>query len=704
LIQSRYTVKILLLSSVPVLLALALSIGMLHYSVTQLTQNASGVADNGVEKIYRDNLERESRDISEKIQLKFAALRAELKIIAGVSQQLIDNKNTSEILGDRLQKIDFFKNHFVYDPNMNWSTLVQDETDVTMNVWGYLHDNKGNINQQTTSYVNRMSFMKVILNAVKQQGVEKSWVYLIGGKKTPVIIMSPWANIPKDSYLGQNEHNWWDFFFPNIVEGWQSWAKNPLLKEKLAGDEITFTPLYKDAGGTGLMITLFQPLWTKDRTDNEGATGIDYNIDNLIAMVNNEVIGESGFAFLLQGDTSVLAINEEQADILGVQSAIKTQSGVERLEYKLINSEVTDLKNIAVNLFSRSDVTTHNIRTGNKEYLVTFQKVFEYNLWTEKGISRFPLYLGLIVPKEEIYSIRNDIRLAISDASAEALRTILPASILIGILAAVTSMFFVFRETKQIRLMTKAMTSVKEVDLITQVEVVSKDELGHLALTFNKMVETLHKNHNKLKFYAENLEKKVVSRTLHLQSANKELERLNTLDALTQLYNRGFFEERLIELWRSFERNKKPLSLLMIDLDFFKEYNDTYGHPAGDDCLRQVSKVMQHSATRPFDVVARYGGEEFCVILTCDADGAMLVSKNILEEIEKLSIVHTGSDTGVVSVSIGVSSLIPDNYLTPKYFIALADEALYKSKRNGRHRVTLAKKDDVNNNSAAKGK
>lgn len=140
-------------------------------------------------------------------------------------------------------------------------------------------------------------------------------------------------------------------------------------------------------------------------------------------------------------------------------------------------------------------------------------------------------------------------------------------------------------------------------------------------------------------------------------------------------------------------RDQTPLSLILGDIDFFKAYNDTYGHPAGDQCLQQVAKAIDLAATRPGDLVARYGGEEFVVILpNTPPEGALQVAEEIQSNLRDLEIVHSDSRVGsYVTLSLGVASTIPSPESTSGMLIATADEALYEAKAAGRNKIHVAK-------------
>jgi diguanylate cyclase (GGDEF)-like protein/PAS domain S-box-containing protein len=176
-----------------------------------------------------------------------------------------------------------------------------------------------------------------------------------------------------------------------------------------------------------------------------------------------------------------------------------------------------------------------------------------------------------------------------------------------------------------------------------------------------------------------------------LEAANQELKRLATLDGLTQLANRRRFDEYLEQEWWRLAREQQPLSLILCDIDFFKRYNDTYGHQAGDECLKQVAVALQRSVKRPADVVARYGGEEFAVILPHTADtGALCLAELIREEVRNLSLTHAGSNVSShITLSLGVAGMIPQLDATFADLVAAADAALYEAKASGRDRVVL---------------
>ncbi len=255
-------------------------------------------------------------------------------------------------------------------------------------------------------------------------------------------------------------------------------------------------------------------------------------------------------------------------------------------------------------------------------------------------------------------------------------------------------------------------------DYARRIEVRAPDELGDLAQGFNVMaatvqgqIETLRATDRELrartaqletanaalgeaKTAAEalsaSLEVKVRERTEALETANRQLTELTVTDALTGLANRRHFDLALVEEWARAQRSGQPLALLMVDVDFFKLYNDHYGHQAGDDCLRRVAHFLRGAARRAGDLVVRYGGEEFAVVAAdTDLAAALSLAEAMRATVAAAAIPHAVTPVagGTATVSIGVAVTVPKFGETPERLLLRADAALYLAKSQGRNRV-----------------
>ncbi|MFL0196246.1 diguanylate cyclase [Clostridium sp. WILCCON 0269] len=183
-----------------------------------------------------------------------------------------------------------------------------------------------------------------------------------------------------------------------------------------------------------------------------------------------------------------------------------------------------------------------------------------------------------------------------------------------------------------------------------------------------------------------------IQELLELRADNHKLETLSIRDGLTGIPNRRHFDEHLGASVRNSLRSGKPLSLIMADIDYFKLYNDNYGHLAGDDCLVKVARIIESNARRPLDLVARYGGEEFAVILPeTDKNGAIIVAEEIRKNIRQLALPHEYSKVSpFITLSMGIATIIPNlgGACTAEELIDRADKALYRAKASGRNTIS----------------
>lgn len=229
--------------------------------------------------------------------------------------------------------------------------------------------------------------------------------------------------------------------------------------------------------------------------------------------------------------------------------------------------------------------------------------------------------------------------------------------------------FFLMNRTlyKPIEHMIKQIRHVSKGELSINVDNRGLKDFHELALNFNIMKDKLH-------------------------DSMKELEQKSLMDGLTGIGNRRFFNQELEIEWRNYKRNKNNLSLIICDIDFFKTFNDTYGHLAGDACIQMVAQAINNACHRPADLSFRYGGEEFAIILPdTPPNGALHVAELIQQFIAKLEIVHNKSSvSNYVTVSIGVVTVPYEDINSIEEFIHTADRALYQAKESGRNRVEIA--------------
>ena len=208
-------------------------------------------------------------------------------------------------------------------------------------------------------------------------------------------------------------------------------------------------------------------------------------------------------------------------------------------------------------------------------------------------------------------------------------------------------------------------------------------------------LDSLVSSNLKLLGQAEEMDRKnreLTETRRQLEHRNRDLERISALDTLTQIANRRRFDAALRQEWRRSARDEAPLSLVFCDIDYFKRFNDTYGHQAGDECLVRVAQTMEETLNRPADLAARYGGEEFIALLVdTEAEGARMLADRMRARVEGLRIEHRASSVApYLTVSLGVATVVPRPALRAEDLVDLADRALYAAKEGGRNRVAAA--------------
>lgn len=181
-----------------------------------------------------------------------------------------------------------------------------------------------------------------------------------------------------------------------------------------------------------------------------------------------------------------------------------------------------------------------------------------------------------------------------------------------------------------------------------------------------------------------------------LMTSNQELAEISRTDALTGVANRRYFNEVLDKEWKRSLRNRTPLTLIMVDVDCFKLYNDYYGHLEGDECIHLVAQTLKDMMSRPMDLVARYGGEEFAILLPDTNENAIILAEQCRKVIQQQRVPHASSTVSpYVTISLGMATLVPENHLEVSELIRLADRALYRAKEGGRNQVVYNEGEDL---------
>jgi diguanylate cyclase (GGDEF)-like protein len=325
--------------------------------------------------------------------------------------------------------------------------------------------------------------------------------------------------------------------------------------------------------------------------------------------------------------------------------------------------------------------------SGDADILGEKYKTFYTPLLNAKGRAFGAFFLG--IPEAELIAESNK---SIRDG------------MLIGLAGLAISLLLLYHIissiSEPILNLSKDMNHIADGNLLINIKVKTEDEVGNLGRSLQKVADILHKLLEDIHVMILEQEHGNTDYCLNVEEFHGdykilaesvlELADFGMKDQLTGIPNRRSFDNRMDLEWKRSTREKKPLSVMIIDVDKFKNYNDTYGHQQGDVALQTVARTIKKSLSRSIDFAARWGGEEFVILLpTTDSTGASLVAEKVRREIEKAVIPCADAGGEKITVSVGVSTQVPAPGKKIAGFIAIADEALYKAKETGRNRVVL---------------
>ena len=416
-------------------------------------------------------------------------------------------------------------------------------------------------------------------------------------------------------------------------------------------------------------ITASAPVFNAETGDLFGVCATDIILsEELNDFLRSLTISESGIAFIMDAEGSLLATSTPES--------ILAERGQDSLLLTAQASENPVIRQVAESL-QRHPAPGDSALTG-----VTWPERSVLKVNDERHlvqVSRFADHLGLdwilVVVIPEV-----DFMAQIDDQNQLTLMLYLLALALTGVSGLLIARWMV-QPINDLSLRAKEITQGKWDKVISTDRA---DAIGELSRSFAIMADQLQDS-------LTTLEQRVEERNLELTQLNQELQRLAHSDGLTQTANRRYFDAYLEQEWQRLSREQQPLSLILCDADYFKPYNDTYGHQAGDECLKQLAKVLQQAAQRPADLVARYGGEEFAIILPyTDTAGAITVAKHIRRRLEALAIPHQSSHHGYLTISMGIATSLPHPTRFPSLLITAADQALYAAKTSGRDTYRVA--------------
>jgi diguanylate cyclase (GGDEF)-like protein len=458
----------------------------------------------------------------------------------------------------------------------------------------------------------------------------------------------------------------------------------PWYKEAIAAGKPIWSSIYAGFTPGTIFIAASQPLYDP-KGKLVGVSGTDLSLLSIQIFLAQTPVSLTGQTFLIERSGLLVASSSQERPF-------QTIGGQPPQRINALNSQTPLIR-------ATADALQHKF-----SHLTTIQQPqsFSFNFKHQKQFVQVVPYsqatgldwlIVIVVPAADVMK-------KIDDSTQTTMWFCLAALTAVIILNAIINRWLVNPVTE----LSQASQQISQGNFNHSIHPSRIRELSTLASSFTQMSQELYQSRQQLEDYSRSLEQTVSDRTqalqqeicqrqaaeAALQNVNQELQRLAYLDGLTQIANRRQFDDRLAVEWRTMKRDQSPLSLILCDVDYFKQFNDAYGHQVGDDCLRQVASAIANAACRSADLPARYGGEEFAILLpNTPLEGAVEVAKVIQTYIHYLEIPHRKSEVSLfVTLSFGVMSLIPSEGVLSDELVIGADKALYQSKVEGRDRIT----------------
>jgi diguanylate cyclase (GGDEF)-like protein len=456
----------------------------------------------------------------------------------------------------------------------------------------------------------------------------------------------------------------------------------PWYKAAFQTQKPVWNPVYAGFTPGTIFVSASQPLFDP-AGKLVGVSGIDILLTDIQTFLGQNRVSPAGQVFLMERSGKLIASSTKELAFRWAKDKKPEQIRAIDSEMPLIRDTATQLQQQVGDFSQIRSAQAFQIAIHRNNHFV---RVVPFKL--PDG----PEWLIVMVVPEA------DVMGKIHNGTQTTILLCLAAAIGIILLNSIISRWLI----RPIVSLSRASQQIAQGDFQLKIRSPRVQELSTLAASFTQMSEEIQQSRQQLEDYSHSLEAKVHDRTAALAAevdrraqaeaaltiANQELQQLAYVDGLTQIANRRRFDQQLAAAWQRLQREQLPLSLIIGDVDYFKCYNDCYGHQAGDECLTQVAAAVAAAIRRPDDLAARYGGEEFAILLPqTHRTGAAIVADRIQQRIAELQLPHAQSAVrDRVTMSLGIATIVPGKAFQPGDLLAAADQALYAAKTSGRDR------------------
>jgi len=521
--RKRFRTKLIIVAGVGLAAGFAASVAAALVSVSRLSIESTRVVEDGLNSSTREYLATHIVDTARQTNVSLATAFAEVEALADVAQTITDHQGEMDAIGPVLAHQALFKQDLRLVVGKNGGLWYENPPSAgcTIGVWREQLDTQQRIRPEALRELQRTQLLDLFLPVIARHGATKQWVYYVGPPGATFVRNCPWnaSYLAKydELYPGKDHDNWWTFF-PGLLDAWERWAATPDRLQRMPTQTTVSTP-YQDAGGAGMMITIFHPVWRRDRHTFAGSANMDITLSQITDSVERVRLAKTGFAFLAQPNGNVLAVNSAGEQVLGLETAAQGGPGVSILRRSLRRSSQPSVTGL--HLPQDDEIHFEELTIGAARHIVVLKRLAPFLMWSGTAeIKSESWTLGFVVPELEVYEPLQAARAAIERRGSELLRTIVALSAVTLALVLLGLVFVSRRITNTLGILAERASDIMRGNYGERVGVDSHDEIGALATAFNAMAD-------KVQAHTEHLEGIVAERTDELRRANEEISQLN---------------------------------------------------------------------------------------------------------------------------------------------------------------------------------